>query len=141
MNITRRNFLLGGLVLASGCTTEKDQPPLDELYRYYTDSELPPLVLIHGAFGSRLENRRTGKEVWPGSDAKLLVSAYKGLEVDIDEQTLEPLVKDIGPSRLFEEGLGRDFYAQVLKTLTGAGRYQLRQPGDPVEAGRFARAA
>ena len=136
MPITRRHFLLGGLALASGCTTEPDQPPLDELYRYYTDRDLPPLVLIHGAFGSRLENRRTGEEVWPGSDAKLLLSAYKGLEVDIDEETLEPLVDDIGPSRLFEEGLGRDFYAQVVKTLTGAGRYILRQAGTPVEAGQ-----
>jgi len=119
---TRRGFLAAGLSLA-GCAT-LDRPPLGPLYRP-TRGHLgqPPLVVIPGAFGSRLRDRRTGRELWPRSNPSLLVSNYRELEMTIDETRLEPVAGDVEAYAVFEEGLGRDFYGQVLRTLERAGGY------------------
>ena len=111
-------------------------PPLEELYGDRGASEQPPLVVIPGAFGSRLLDIRSGREIWPRSSARLIFSSYKGLEVAIDEHTLDPVVGRVRPYAVFREGLGRDFYGQILATLDGAGGYRRRQPGEPVEAGQ-----
>jgi pimeloyl-ACP methyl ester carboxylesterase len=133
--VTRRTFLLNALALTSGCTAlAKKRPPLDDLYSHTGNDDQPPLILIPGAFGSRLLDTRTGREIWPRSSTKLLFSSYKGLEVEIDENTLDPVRNGVQPYRVFREGLGRDFYGQILETLEGAGSYQRRQPGEPVEA-------
>jgi pimeloyl-ACP methyl ester carboxylesterase len=62
-----------------------------------------------------------------------MFSSYKGLEVDIDEATLDPVSTDVQPYLVFRKGLGRDFYGQLLETLEGPGGYQRRQPGEPVD--------
>jgi pimeloyl-ACP methyl ester carboxylesterase len=133
----RRKLLIGMLALAAGCSGARERkPPLDDLYGGDLHGELPPLIVIPGAFGSRLLDTRSGREVWPGSSAKLLFSSYKGLEVEIDEATLDPVVGTIRPYGVFRQGLGRDFYGQILNTLKGAGGYRRRRPGDPVEPGQ-----
>jgi hypothetical protein len=109
---------------------------LEELYRENGGHELPPLVVIPGAFGSRLLDTRTDREIWPRSSARLLFSSYKGLEVEIDEHSLDPLVGTIRPYAVFRRGLGRDFYGQILTTLEGPAGYRRRQPGEPVEPGQ-----
>jgi pimeloyl-ACP methyl ester carboxylesterase len=114
--------LAAGLCL--GACARLERPPLGALYRPTRESlDQPPLVVIPGAFGSRLHDRRTGREVWPGSSALLLTSSYRGLELDIDPATLEPLADDTEAYDVFREGLGRDFYGQVLETLQRAGGY------------------
>jgi len=119
---TRRGFLAVGLGLA-GCT-RLDRPPLGPLYRATQEStDQPPLIVIPGAFGSRLRDRRTGREIWPRSDRSLLVSSYRALELDIDPDHLEPKAGDIEAYDIFESGLGRDFYGQMLRTLQQAGGY------------------
>jgi pimeloyl-ACP methyl ester carboxylesterase len=126
--------LLSTLALAGGCTAlTRKRPPLDDLYGHTDHDDQPPLVVIPGAFGSRLLDTRTGREIWPRSSTKLLFSSYKGLEVEIDAATLDPVTGSVQPYSVFREGLGRDFYGQILYTLEGAGGYQRRQPGEPVE--------
>lgn len=92
--------------------------------------------MIPGAFGSRLLDIRSGKEIWPRSSTKLLLSSFKGLEVEFDEDSLAPTGSGIRPYRIFRQGLGRDFYGQILETLQGAGGYTRRRPGEPVEPGQ-----
>ena len=92
--------------------------------------------MIPGAFGSRLLDTHSKKEIWPRSSTKLLLSSFKGLEVEFDEETLDPAVSGIRPYRIFRQGLGRDFYGQILETLQGAGGYTRRRPGEPVEPGQ-----
>lgn len=119
---TRRSVLAAGLCL--GACARLERPRLGALYRpTREDLGQPPLVVIPGAFGSRLRDRRTGREVWPGSSALLITSSYRGLELDIDPATLEPRADDIEAYEVFREGLGRDFYGQVLQTLQRAGGY------------------
>ena len=128
---------MGTLAMASGCAPRpRKKPPLEDLYRGAGNAEQPPLIVIPGAFGSRLLDTRTGREIWPRSSAKLVFSSYKGLEVEIDEATLDPVSGGVRPYRVFREGLGRDFYGQILDTLEGPGGYRRRQPGEPVEPGQ-----
>jgi len=135
--IDRRRFLIGAAALASGCSGGGGgarKPPLYELYAHTGSAEQPPLILIPGAFGSRLLDTRSGREIWPGSSMRLLLSSYTGLEVEIDESTLDPRVGLVEPYAVFRRGLGRDFYGQILDTLEGPGGYRRRQPGEPIEA-------
>ncbi len=119
---TRRGFLAAGLSLA-GCT-RLDRPPLGSLYRPTQDNpDQPPLIIIPGSFGSCLRDRGTGREIWPHSNRSLLVSSYRQLELAIDASRLEPDPGDVEAYDLFEEGLGRDFYGQILRTLQRAGGY------------------
>lgn len=76
---------------------------------------------------------RNGQEIWPRSSIKLIFSSYKGLEVEIDETTLDPAAGHVQPYRVFREGLGRDFYGKILNTIEGPGGYIRRTPGQPVE--------
>lgn len=118
----RRGFIAAGLGLA-GCS-RFDRPSLPWLYRTTQgNADQPPLIVIPGAFGSSLRDRRTGREIWPGSSGNLLVSNYADLELEIDPSTLDPVVRDVEAYDVFEQGLGRDFYGHVLQTLQGAGGY------------------
>lgn len=135
--LTRRTFLLGSLAFTGGCTFGlREKPPLDDLYGNRNQPDQPPLILIPGVFGSRLLDTRNGHEIWPRSPIKLLFSSYKGLEVEIDETTLNPATGHVQPYQVFREGLGRDFYGKILDTIEGPGRYVRRIPGQPVELGQ-----
>lgn len=85
--------------------------------------------MIPGAFGSCLLDTRNQRELWPGRSTRLLLSSYRGLEVDIDEATLEPVTGHVRPYKVFAQGLGKDFYGQVLLTLERAGGYRRVLPG------------
>lgn len=125
---TRRAVLASGLALAA-CSM--DRPRLLETYGgSRRPGNQPPLILIPGAFGSSLRDRRSGLEVWPASDAQLLMGNYRGLELPVDHSTLEPLDDGIEPYAVFREGLGRDFYGEVIRTLRHAGGYRLCSPGN-----------
>ena len=119
---TRRGFLAAGLSLA-GCAGV-DRPPLGPIYRSTFDHvDQPPLIVIPGAFGSRLRDRRSGREIWPRSNRSLLVSDFTELEVPIDAGRLEPQAGEVEAFDIFEAGLWRDFYGQVMRTLERAGGY------------------
>lgn len=131
----RREFLAATLALG-GCATP-GEPPLGPIYRpTHSTVDQPPLIVIPGAFGSSLRDRRTGREVWPGSDRRLLVSNYRNLELDIDPETLEPVTGDVEAYEIFREGLGRDFYGRVVDVLGSAGGYVPLAPGQAVPDGR-----
>ena len=132
---TRRGFLAAGLSLA-GCAVP-GRPPLGPIYRPTRGNvDQPPLVVIPGAFGSSLRNRGTGREIWPGTNPQLLMSNYRGLELDIDPATLEPLAGDVEAYDIFREGLGRDFYGKVVDMLHDAGGYAHGKVGEPPVPGR-----
>jgi pimeloyl-ACP methyl ester carboxylesterase len=120
----RRGFLAAGLGLGLAGCARFDRPSLPWLYRTTQDNaDQPPLIVIPGAFGSSLRDRRSGREIWPGSGGSLLVSNYADLELEIDPATLQPITRGVEPYDIFEQGLGRDFYGHVLQTLRRAGGY------------------
>ena len=62
--------------------------PKTDLMRLYATQEgnpdQPPVVIIHGALGSRLWDPVTGDEHWPGNLGELAFSDYRSLRLEID---------------------------------------------------------
>jgi pimeloyl-ACP methyl ester carboxylesterase len=131
---TRRSVIASGLALA-GCAAV-DRPRLAVMYGSVSrPDDQPPLILIPGAFGSSLRERSSGREIWPASEAKLLFSDYRELELPIDYATLEPDARNAEAYAVLREGLGHDFYGGVIDTLQRVGGYERRSPGVPPRNG------
>src|SRR5215470_9074139 len=84
---------LVGLALVAaaltGCVAAPTRPDLERLYRVgAANADATPLVIIPGLFGSKLRDRDTKVEVWPGKWNDILWSDYRVLALDFDPQTL-----------------------------------------------------
>lgn len=119
MSAVLRALLACTLLVLGACAGPAARPDLKRLYAVSTDTPTqPPVVLVHGVLGARLRDRSSGREVWPGSLAKLAFSDFRDLALPPDGRadTLEP-------SGLFDAAAGRDFYGAVVRTLVEAGGY------------------
>lgn len=135
MRLSRGYATVFLLALLAGCSNVR--PDLARLYAGQADSTpRPPVILIPGALGSRLADAETGREIWPGSLRRLLMADYAALALEIDPDTLEPLPGHLVVSGLTDRSIGRDFYAEILRTLESAGGYQSRVPGEAFVTGR-----
>lgn len=126
-------ILLGALLVA--CVTQPvgKQPDLKRLYEISRISSAkhfqPPVVIIHGALGSKLRMRHSEQEIWPGSISKMIFGDYDSLRLKINPDTLEPDFSDSEAYALFEQAGGKDYYGRILRTLSAAGSYHPSQPG------------
>jgi pimeloyl-ACP methyl ester carboxylesterase len=124
---------LGASAAAVGCSIL----PADRLERrprwFSPAAERPPVVFIHGAFGSRLRNRRTGGEIWPVGFTDLLVSAYDELAVPLDPETGDAMTDDIEAFDLFDDVGAVEFYGSLVQMLTTVGGYRRSEPGAAVD--------
>ena len=77
------------LMMAMGlaaCTSAPMRPDLERMYRVAAQSpDDTPVILVPGLFGSKLRDRVTGVEVWPGAWNKILFSDYHEIELKFDE--------------------------------------------------------
>jgi len=126
----RAIVLVTAALVLSACATVI---PKTDLMRLYATQEgnpdQPPVVIIHGALGSRLWDPATGDEHWPGNLGDLAFSDYRSLRLEIDPETLEPL-----PSGLHIAGVttsigGVDFYGRILTVLEEVGGYSFAKTG------------
>ena len=134
--LSRRALLASGASAALGCAL-RAAPPLARIFGSgFGDLEPPPLIVIPGAFGSELADRATGRELWPGSAAKLLVSRFREIALAFDEDSLEPQPGSIVSRDVLRDGLFQDFYGALLRTLERAGGYRRCTPGSTPTRGR-----
>lgn len=114
------------LALLCGCDSLNPlRPDLRRLYEFDGPAGMqPPVIVIPGILGSRLRNRASGEELWPGSVSHLLLGSKDSLALRIDPKTLEPMDDGIEAAGLFEGVLTRDFYGEILRTLERYGRYK-----------------
>ncbi len=120
-------------VLAVACW-EAPRPDLARLYRV-GDADAAPVILIPGVFGSRLRDRASGDEAWPGPWWRILFSSYADLALEFDPQTLQPRPSRLEPHGIAEQVFGRDFYRPIVETLTRYGGYRAATPGLPAAKG------
>jgi len=125
--------LLAVLLAACG---DAPRPDLKRLYQFgMNDAEAVPVILIPGAFGSRLRDRETGDEVWPGPWWRILLSSYPELALDFDAATGRPLPSRLEAHDIAERAFGRDFYRPIIDTLTRHGGYVRSVVGTPAKKG------
>jgi pimeloyl-ACP methyl ester carboxylesterase len=137
-------FLLSAFVLAVAVAFvwNHSRSPRPDLRRLYQSSnammdgvQSAPVILIPGAFGSRLRDKITGEEIWPGNWSRILFSSYPELALDMDASSLMPKPSRLEPSGIAEEALQKDFYRPIIKTLTQYGGYIRTLPGTVAHKG------
>lgn len=113
--------------------------PATDLARLYStrggELEQPPVVVIHGALGSRLSDLGSGKEVWPGSLRKVVFSKYENLKYEIDPERLAPATSKLIPSGIAKSAWGVDYYGRILQILEEVGGYLPGKTGQPATPG------
>ena len=126
-----RYFFVVALALLAACSSTP-RPDLARLYRVGTEStDITPVIVIPGLFGSRLRDPATGVEVWPGALRDLAFGDYRSLALRFDPATLEVIPDGLEPFGLAERVLGQDFYGPLIKTLQDYGGYVRGVPGEP----------
>jgi len=127
--------VLVALVL-TGCGTVAPKTDLKRLYATQAGNpDQPPVVIVHGALGSRLWDPVTGEEHWPGSLGEVAFSDYRSLRLEIDPDTLEPTRPELEVSGVTSSIGGVDFYGRILSTLEEAGGYTSTEAGTPATRG------
>ena len=136
-----RRWLLGALLLAGigWLALHRDDAPRPDLGRLYRvgmqNVDIAPVILIPGAFGSRLHDRDSGEELWPGAWWRILFSSYPELAIELDPATGQPLPSRLQARGVAEQAFGRDFYRPILDTLVRHGGYVRAEPGRPAKPG------
>ncbi len=121
------------LSLLFAACAEMIRPDFKRLYQMSErNSEQPPVIVVPGLFGSKLRDRGNGEKVWPGSTLDIVFGNYEVLALEIDPDTLLPKPSSLEAYAITEGALGRDFYGEIIKTLSRYGGYTRGEPGVPV---------
>ncbi len=130
---------LGLMAAVIGAVAACSTPPRPDLARMYrvaaVSPDQTPVIVIPGLFGSKLRDRTTGVEVWPGAWNRVLFDDYGDLELRFDPTTLEVRRDNLEAFDLAEVVLGKSFYGPIVNTLVNFGGYVRATPGTPVKAG------
>ncbi len=126
---------LAALALAA-CDRTPPGPDLGRLYRVGTQfADITPVILVPGLFGSKLRDRTTGVEVWPGTARMLLFDNYRQLALDFDRTTLAVRPDNLEAFDIADAALGQDFYGKIIATLRDFGGYVPGVVGVPPQPG------
>ena len=124
------------LVGAVAACSVPQRPDLAAMYRVAAVSpDDTPVILIPGLFGSKLRDRTTGVEMWPGAWSRVLFSDYGDLALGFDPSTLEVRSDNLEAYDIADSVLGKDFYGPIISTLVNYGGYVRAMPGVPAKAG------
>ncbi len=104
-----------------------------QLYARGMGAGQPPVIFIPGILGSRLSERASGKNVWPGSFGNLVFGSQANLALPFDPKTLEVLDDGLVPDGLFDQALGQDYYGEIQRTLEAHGGYRQARAGEKCE--------
>ncbi len=136
--IPGRRGVLGGLLSSAalaGCGLAGSRPLSEPPAGFDRSAWRPPVVFVHGTFGSRLRSRASGREIWPVGTQELLFSDYAALELPLDPTTGEDRPDAVEAVGVFEESGNIDFYGSLLEALAGAGGHLRTEPGTPADDG------
>ncbi|MEX1993501.1 MAG: hypothetical protein WD929_02475 [Steroidobacteraceae bacterium] len=121
--------------LLAACSLPQ-RPDFHRLYGAVAASpDAAPVILIPGLFGSRLRDRDSGIEMWPGNWRRILFSDYGDLALDFDPDTLAVRPDGLEAHGVAESVLGQEFYAPIISTLVNFGGYVRADPGTPARKG------
>jgi pimeloyl-ACP methyl ester carboxylesterase len=129
-------FAVLALAVALAACSVPQRPDLARMYRVAAVSpDDTPVILIPGLFGSKLRDRTTGDEVWPGAWDRVFFSDYGDLALKFDPTTLEVTRDNLEAYDIAEAVLGKDFYGPIISTLVNSGGYVRATPGTRARPG------
>ena len=129
--------LVGVFFAGSQYHSQTNRPDLSRLYMQSMEiTDQPPVVFVHGVMGSKLRNRNTGEEFWPGSLKRILFSNYADTALEIDSDTLNPGQSELEAYEICDNAVGKDFYGKIVQTLGEIGEYHLTEVGQKVDKTR-----
>jgi pimeloyl-ACP methyl ester carboxylesterase len=141
------SFKIAALAFIVICINACSSNVIPDLSRLYKTAELPsrsqetrsnysqpPVILIHGAFGSRLNDRETNEELWPGNLWRILFSDYEGIALPIDAESLMPTTSNLVATDVTDKVVGKDYYGAIIRTLEQVGGYARGIPGEKKDA-------
>jgi len=118
------------------CAGSPTRPDLGRLYRVGTEfADTTPVIIIPGVFGSKLRDRTTGIEAWPGTARMILFGDYRDLALDFDPTTLAVRPDNLEAFDIADAALGHDFYRKLIETLRDFGGYVRGSIGAPPKPG------
>lgn len=138
MKPLRAWLAFAALLGLSACSQAPMRPDLGRIYSHARHSpDSTPVIVIPGLFGSKLRDRQTGAEVWPGNWQRVLFSDYRELALDAPEDPAmaRAPTRDIEAFAIADQVLGIDFYGPLIETLHRFGGYQPGTPGTSVPHG------
>src|SRR5262245_44592463 len=118
----------------AGCAGPR--PDLLQVYPAAAQIERRPVIIIPGVFGSRLRDSRNGEVVW-GRFTNFLTSRFKLildpehasetdlLDLPIDDTDITQNKDHLEAYDLFDGVAGREFYREIVGTLTNVAGYRL----------------
>jgi pimeloyl-ACP methyl ester carboxylesterase len=111
-----------------------------DLKQIFTGSELvtdqPPVVFIHGMLGSKLRDKQSHEEVWPGSTFNVLFGDHDHFSPEIDPKTLELKPDQYEAFSLCEQTVGQDFYGNIMKTMSDYAGYEEAILGQKIQTNK-----
>ena len=130
--------VLVSIFFAGSYYQQKKHAP--DLHRLYMQSmqvtDQPPVVFVHGVMGSKLRNKVTGEDKWPGSFDRILFSNYEDVALEIDPDSLTPKQSEIYAYEVCDNAVGKDFYGKIVDTLGDVGEYNLSEVGIKADKSR-----
>ena len=130
-----RYLPVAALALAA-CAGNPTRPDLGRLYRVGAAfADTTPVIVIPGVFGSKLRDRTTGIEAWPGTARMILFGDYRELALDFDPATLAVRPDNLEAFDIADAALGQDFYRKLIETLRDFGGYVRGSIGTPPKPG------
>jgi pimeloyl-ACP methyl ester carboxylesterase len=106
------------------------------LKRLFVESKMvtdqPPVIFIHGVLGSKLRDKETGIEGWFSSPWNILFDEFRHLSLEIDAETLSAKPNIYEAYELAGDIIGKDFYGNIIKTLTEYGGYSHAELGQDI---------
>lgn len=105
-----------------------------DLKRLFSESKMvtdqPPVIFVHGVLGSKLRDKNTGEEGWFSSPYKILFDDFRHLALEINSETLATKPNRYEAYELAGDIIGKDFYGNIIKTLSKYGGYQKATAGE-----------
>jgi pimeloyl-ACP methyl ester carboxylesterase len=112
------------------------RPDLERMYSVAaTSPDDTPIIIVPGLFGSKLRDKTTKVEVWPGAWNRILFDDYHDLRLEFDPETLAIKPDNLEAYDIAEQVLGQDFYGPIIDTIRKFGGYVRGVPGTPAAEG------
>ena len=83
-----------------------------------------PIVLVPGAYGSRLREKSSKREIWPGSVSNFMFGRFSSLAFDIDRTSLQPVTTNVEPYALLDGFGGIHPFKPIVRELEDTGHYR-----------------